>query len=147
MFVRKFGRSSAELSDKYKVQKFLTKEKVQPNRTFGRSLSHFPLFFGFFKISFLQFEYSKSSIIGNSITVILAIPGLIKYSIYSSNSLIIGITILGIVVPRLSGFRLSGTFFGPSHPDNRGPPVMMTKMVKSENVQAFGVVLCRLYPS
>ena len=61
-----------------------------------------------------------SSIIGTSITVILAIPGLIKYSIYSSNSSIIGISILVIGVHRLSGFRLSGTFFGPSHPDNRG---------------------------
>ena len=63
-------------------------------------------------------SYSKSSIIRTSITVILAIPGLIKYSIYSSNSLIIGISILVIGVPRLSGFRLSGTFFGPSHPNN-----------------------------
>ena len=69
-------------------------------------------------------QYSKSSIIGTSITVILAIPGLIKYSIYSSNSSIIGISILVIGVPRLSGFRLSGTFFGPSHPDNRGLTVL-----------------------
>ena len=53
------------------------------------------------------------------------LPGLLKYSIYSSNSLIIGISILGIVVPWLSGFQLSGTFFGPSHPNNWGPPVAL----------------------
>ena len=47
------------------------------------------------------------------------IPGSIKYSIYGSNSSIIGISILEIVVP--------GTFFGPSHPNNRGPPVVLIK--------------------
>ena len=55
------------------------------------------------------------------------IQGSIKYFIYGRNSSIIGISILEIVVPKLLGFRLSGTFFGPSHPNNRGPPVVLIK--------------------
>ena len=39
------------------------------------------------------------------------IPGLIKYSIYRSNSSIIRISILGILVPKLSIFRLLGNLF------------------------------------
>ena len=39
-----------------------------------------------------------------------AIPGLVKDSIYSSNSSIIGISIIRIVVPKLLGFQLSGKF-------------------------------------
>ena len=35
----RFGQTSAELSDKQWVQKFLTNKKVRPNRTFGRSLT------------------------------------------------------------------------------------------------------------
>ena len=60
------------------------------------------------------------------------IPGSIKYSIYGSNSSIIGISILEIVVPKLPGFRLSGNFFGPSHPDNRGLPVVLGTYRKRE---------------
>ena len=40
-----------------------------------------------------------------------AIPGSTKNSIYSCNFLIIGISILGIVLPKLSGFQLLGNFF------------------------------------
>ena len=36
----RFGRSSAKLSDKHWVQKFLTKGKVWPNWTLGQSLCH-----------------------------------------------------------------------------------------------------------
>ena len=39
-----------------------------------------------------------------------AIPGSVKDSIYSSNSSIIGISIIRIVVPKLLGFQLSGKF-------------------------------------
>ena len=48
------------------------------------------------------------------------IPGLIKYSIYSSNSSIIGIVVT----------KLLGKFFGPSHTDNGGPPVHVINVIR-----------------
>ena len=51
------------------------------------------------------------------------IPGLIKYSIYSSNSS--NSSIIGIVVT-----KLLGKFFGPSHTDNGGPPVHVINVIR-----------------
>ena len=56
-----------------------------------------------------------------------AIPGLMKYSVCSSNSSVIRICNFAIVVLKLSGFLLSGNCFGPIFLDNWGPPVQQSK--------------------
>ena len=69
---------------------------------------------------------------------------------YSIDSSIIGISILGIVVP-----QLSGNFFGPSHPNNRGPPVQSNSLYKTFSTYASKIIrhyyllilVMRVFPS